>query len=117
MAIRPEAEAIINKYKSSSPFLFPVFTSAMSEEDRNKARKNFTRVINDRLKEMSEELEIELKITTYVSRHTYATTLKRAGVNTSFISDALGHNDEKTTQIYLDSIENTELDEIEKDIL
>jgi integrase len=34
--------------------------------------------------------------------------LKRAGVNVSYISEALGHSDMKTTQSYLGSFENEE---------
>lgn len=48
-------------------------------------------------------------LTTYVARHTYATVLKRAGVNIAIISETMGHSDIKTTQIYLDSFENTQI--------
>ena len=42
------------------------------------------------IKIIGKELEIETPITTYVARHTYATILKRNGVLTSIISNALG---------------------------
>ena len=32
-------------------------------------------------------------ITTYTARHSYATVLKRSGVNISYISESLGHTD------------------------
>ena len=43
--------------------------------------------------------------------------LKRAGVSTSLICDALGHSSERVTQIYLDSFENTQLKAAMKNLL
>ena len=43
--------------------------------------------------------------------------MKRSGVSTAIISESLGHESEKTTQIYLDSFENSVLDEASKAIL
>ena len=47
---------------------------------------------------------------TYIIRHTFATVLKRSGVNIAIISESLGHSDLSTTQIYLDSFENSQID-------
>jgi site-specific recombinase XerD len=55
-------------------------------------------------------LNIPIKLTTYVARHSYATVLKRAGVATSIICESLGHSSEKVTQIYLDNFENNQID-------
>lgn len=43
--------------------------------------------------------------------------MKRSGISTSVISEALGHVSERTTQIYLDSFENDVLDEASQAIL
>ena len=56
-------------------------------------------------------------MTTYVGRHTYATTLKNAGVSISMISEALGHETEQVTQIYLKQFEHEELDRADLDAL
>jgi site-specific recombinase XerD len=60
-------------------------------------------MVNVDLKDIGKKLEISTKLTTYVARHTFATVMKRNGVPVSLIGQALGHEDEKTTQIYLDS--------------
>ena len=78
--------------------------------------KHFEKV-NACLKTLGDELELDKKLTTYVARHSYATTLKRAGVSTSLICDALGHSSERVTQIYLDSFENTQLKAAMKNLL
>jgi len=54
--------------------------------------------------------ECSITISTYVSRHSWATIAKRAGIPTAIISEGMGHDSEKTTQIYLDSFENEVLD-------
>lgn len=41
------------------------------------------------------------KITTYAARHSFATVLKRSGANIAYISESLGHQDLKTTEITL----------------
>ena len=75
------------------------------------------KIVNGELKTIGEKAGIETKLTTYVARHSYATILKRSGISTSIISEAMGHDSEKTTQIYLDSFENNVLDEASKMIL
>ena len=56
-------------------------------------------------------------MTTYVARHSFASILKNYGVNVSLISEMLGHTDLKTTQIYLDSFENEQIDEAMSNLL
>ena len=50
----------------------------------------------------------------HTARHSFATVLKKSGVNIGIISQALGHQDIKTTQIYLDSFDNEQIDEAMK---
>ena len=57
------------------------------------------------------------KITHYWAWHTYATTLKRSGISTAVISEALGHSSEVTTKAYLDKFEQTEVDNTLKHLI
>ena len=75
------------------------------------------RKVNRELKLWGESLGLPTKLTTYVARHTYATVLKRSGVNIALISESLGHSDLSTTQIYLDSFENSQIAEAMKNLL
>ena len=54
---------------------------------------------------------------TYAARHSFASVLKKSGVNIALISEALGHSDLATTQIYLDSFDNEQVDEAMKNLL
>ena len=102
-----EARDVLNKYRSDSEYLFPIFLQYHKTEQqrRNRLHKVITKV-NDALKEIGKELGIPIDLTTYVARHSYATVLKRSGVSTAIISESLGHSSERVTQIYLDSFEN-----------
>lgn len=117
--LQAKAMDIINKYANSeSPYLFPILNSFHKTEQQkaNRVHKVITKV-NKRLKDIGKELNISIDLTTYVARHSFATVLKRSGVNTSIISESLGHSSEKVTQIYLDSFENSQMDEAMKNLL
>ena len=73
--------------------------------------------VNQDLKEIAKMANIEAKLTTYVARHTFATTLKKEGVSTSKISELMGHTNESITQTYLDSFDNQELYEATLNLL
>lgn len=109
-----EAKAIIEIYdnNSSNSYLFPIISALHKTEQMklNRLHKVITKV-NKALKQIGEELDLPIKLTTYVARHSFATVLKRAGVSTSIICESLGHSSEKITQIYLDSFENSQIDE------
>ena len=53
----------------------------------------------------------------HLARHSFATILKKSGVNIGIISQALGHQDIKTTQIYLSKFDNEQVDDAMKNLL
>lgn len=117
--VHPKAMEIIDKYKSpSNPYIFPILSTFHKTEQQklNRIHKVIGKV-NKHLKNFGIELELDKKLTTYVARHSFSTTLKRAGVSTSIISEALGHSSEKVTQIYLDSFENSQMDAAMQNLL
>ena len=108
-----QAREIINKYhEKKARYLFPIFDAKVHKtpvQKKNRVHKVLAKV-NRELKVLASELEIEADMTTYVARHSFATILKNSGVNISLISEMLGHTDLKTTQIYLDSFDNKQMD-------
>ena len=118
LPLQQDALDVLNKYRSESDYLFPIFLPYHKTEQqrRNRLHKVITKV-NDALKDIGKELGIPIDLTTYVARHSYATVLKRSGVSTAIISESLGHSSEKVTQIYLDSFENSQIDEAMKNLL
>ena len=85
-------------------------------QKKNRVRKVLAR-INKELKVLASELEIKTDVTTYTARHSFASILKNTGVNIALISQALGHQDIKTTEIYLSKFDDKQMDEIMSNLL
>ncbi len=119
----PESQQIIDRYASSSAgerdYIFPILDCNVHKTEQqiyNRVHKVLGH-INKNLETLSKMAGIKTHLTTYVARHTYATVLKRSGVNIALISESLGHSDLSTTQIYLDSFENTQIDQAMQNLL
>ena len=70
-----------------------------------------------RLKRLAELLGLEMPLSSYTSRHTWATTARNHNVPLSIISAGMGHASEKTTQIYLASLESSVVDQANRSII
>lgn len=117
--IQPKAHAIINRYKKEeSPYIFPILSSFHKTElqKSNRIHKVISKV-NERLKQIGNELNLPITLTTYCARHSQATVMKKAGVSTSIIREIMGHSSERVTQIYLDSFDNEQIDSAMKNLL
>ena len=121
--LMPQAQEIIDKYSredaTEDDYIFPILDRTLHHSDLqifNRLHKVLIH-INRELKAWSKRIGLRTPLTTYVARHTYATVLKRSGVNIAIISESLGHSDLSTTQIYLDSFENSQIDEAMKHLL
>ena len=117
--LQPQAIELIKKYhRKESPYLFPILSDFHKTEMQkaNRIHKVITKV-NKRLKEIGEELNLPIPLTTYVARHSQATVMKKAGVPTAVIREIMGHSSERVTQIYLDSFDNEQIDEAMKNLL
>ncbi len=124
-----QMQEIVDKYRSqtqSSPYLLPFLTGGRCE-DRNKAMDNGqedSRLYHNaearmayHLKRLGAKIGINGKLTLYVARHSWATAARGHHVSLSVISEALGHNSETTTQIYLRSIQTSEIDDANAKVL
>ena len=109
--ITEKARVIIDRYndlKDPESYVFPIIYRKGKEY---MDYRNAMRLMNKKLKKISNLLKLDVPLTTYVSRHSWATIAKRSGIATAVISEGLGHESEETTQVYLDSFENNVLDD------
>ncbi|WP_336516450.1 site-specific integrase [Pollutibacter soli] len=108
------------KHSSGLPdeYVFPIFDESHSTPQKLHNRQiKMLRQVNKDLKEIGALAKLDTELTTYVARHSYATILKKSGISTSVISQAMGHDSEKTTQIYLESFEDDIIDQASRSIL
>ena len=64
-----------------------------------------------------QEIHRRTKCTSYVARHSWATTAKEEGVAISLISESLGHTSEQITHVYLASFNNNTISEVNKKVI
>lgn len=105
-------EKYANPFREDWNFIFPILDADIhktEQQKRDRIRKSLKK-INRELNNIGSMIGLKEPLTTYVARHTFATVLKRSGVNIAIISESLGHSDLSTTQIYLDSFENSQID-------
>lgn len=105
-----ESKAIFDKWKNQDSrkdsYVFPILEHNINPQRERELVQNITKLINKYMKKIANKVEINKNLTTYVARHSFSTVLKRSGVSTEFISEALGHSNLATTQSYLDSFED-----------
>ena len=110
-----EMRNIIAKYQrqgqTDEDYIFPILDRRVHRTEQQRYDRTHKVLTNTNrwLRKIGQRVGIE-HLTTYVARHTFATVLKRSGVNIAIISESLGHSDLSTTQIYLDSFENSQID-------
>ena len=115
--IEPSIQRIIDRYADSeSPYIFPILSSL----DANEAYEQYQVALNTHnrlLGRLSEILGCGCKLTSYTSRHSWATAARNHNVPISVISQGMGHTSEQTTQIYLTMLENSVIDDANKGII
>lgn len=115
--IEPCARQIIDRYKYySKTYVFPLLTYTNTQQ----AYKEYQSSINNYnhlLKKISKILFLDNALTSYTARHTWATIARNHNVPLSVISASMGHRSEKTTQIYLESLENSTIDNANHEII
>jgi len=108
VVITPAMKTIIASFEersAGSPYVFPVIDTRKGNERRQ--YETGLRIQNERLDLVARLADIHKKITTHVSRHTWATVAKDSEIDIPIISELLGHGDIKTTTIYLDSLDDS----------
>lgn len=100
-----EAKEIIKNWgvENVSPktHIFGYLDDSMDEQQKYDRRKYHRDQFNDRLKTISKRLGLNTNLSSYVARHSWATTLLRHDIPIGFISKGLGHSSIMTTEKYL----------------
>lgn len=111
-----EMQTILSKYpENKSDYLLPIIKAPDTNE--RSVYRNVGYNINLRLKAIAEILSINMPLTMYVARHSWASAAKAKGIPVSVISEGMGHDSESTTQIYLASLDSSVVDSANSIIL
>jgi integrase len=109
-------QEIVEKYDTSgTPYLLPIIRDM--EKDARRQYKNAAHLVNAKLKKLGEQLGLGIPLTTYVARHAWASIAKSKNIPVSTISEAMGHDSETTTRIYLASLDTSVVDKANSLIL
>lgn len=104
----PELEEIMRRYyRKDSPYVFPfLHESRKGNIGKELSEKSALRRINRAVYNIIGDV----KLTTYVLRHTWATLMLEDGSQVEVISQCMGHSSIRTTQIYLSRISSRKID-------
>lgn len=95
--------------KKQNDFIFNI-VKGETEEDRYTAIRTELKRYNTALKQIGQTVGVEMNLTSYIARHSYASIAKMKGVPIAVISEALGHENVEVTQVYLNSFDTEVLD-------
>lgn len=101
--------------KTQGDFIFPIILREKPEQQYQDVIRLRT-MYNDKLKSIAKLCGIEQSLTSYVSRHSFATNAMLQNIPIQAISSMLGHSKLNTTQIYLKSLPNEMLDDYNEDL-
>ena len=111
--IEKSIQEILDNYQTQTidDFLLPIYTL------KNRDHVSQLRTYNKRLKKISVILELEKPLSSYVTRHSWATIALRKGISIETISESMGHESETTTRIYLALLGQSVIDKANADVI
>ena len=111
-------QTIIDKYAEQtkdSPYMLPILTGKETSPYTQYRKVEYN--TNYNLKKIGKMIGLKIPLTTYVARHTWASIALHMNIPIATISEGMGHNSYKTTQIYLESIDVATINEANKRII
>lgn len=116
IAWEPEMQMILDKYpENDTDYLLPIITKPVNNERNTYRNKGYN--INHNLKKIAAMVGVNVPVTLYSARHSWASAAKAKGIPLSVISEGMGHDSEATTQIYLASLDTSVVDKANTIIL
>ncbi|MFK2820401.1 site-specific integrase [Flavobacteriaceae sp. LMIT009] len=116
----PAKKIIDDMHGDDNDYLLPILTNDVVE-DSLQAKciiKQWVKTTNKYLKRLGEQIELDLPLTGYVSRYSFANIAKKQGYSNELIAEALGHAyGNKTTAIYLDAFDENKLDVMHYEVI
>lgn len=104
-----DMQRLLDKYReNASDYLLPIIKRPGTVERFTYLNAGYK--INQNLKKLAKKVGVQIPLTLYVARHSWASAARANGIPVSVISEGLGHDSETTTQIYLASLDTSAVD-------
>lgn len=112
---KPMQEIIAKYDTSATPYLLPIIQDM--DADNRRQYRNAAHRVNLWLKKLGKQMGLPIPLTSYVARHAWASIARSKNIPISTISEAMGHDSENTTRIYLASLDTSVVDKANRLIL
>lgn len=112
ITLEPWMWEIIERYRCEnpdSPYLLRIIRRPGSIPEERRQYESALRLYNKHLYQLSIRLGLEVRLTSYVARHTWATLAYNADIPVAKISAGLSHASEEITHTYLRSFSTEQL--------
>ena len=112
ITLEPWMWEIIERYLCDdldSPYLLRIIRQPGSIPEERRQYESTLRLYNKHLYRLSERLGLEVRLTSYVARHTWATLAYNEDIPVAKISAGLSHASEEITHTYLRSFSDEQL--------
>ncbi len=112
---KPMQEIANRHSQTSSPYLLPILRTPDADERR--CYLNALRTLNRHLKTIGRLVGCPIPLTSYCARHAWASIAQSEHVPIGIICEAMGHTSERTTRIYLASLDTSAVDKANRKVL
>ncbi len=107
-------DKIVSRHSGTGKYLFDIIDDHDDAATiQNKIDKK-TSSVHKQIKKMAKVLEIDPGLSFVWGRHSYTTNVHKAGVDMKAISETLGHTSLKTTENYIDSLQDENQSKIDE---
>ena len=116
----PAKKLINNMHHKNNDYLLPILSNDVIEDSLQAKRiiSQWIKTTNKYLKRTGDQIELDIPLTSYVSRYAFANIAKKLGYSNELIAEALGHAyGNKITNIYLDAFDENKLDGMHYEVI
>lgn len=115
IVVTEQMQELIDKYANDGEYIFPIIDDSLPISAYKQYRLALGK-INRHLKKIAFISNINIRLTTYTARHTWATLARDSGAPISVISAGLGHTSEEMTRVYLKDFDKEILANVNRNV-
>lgn len=105
---------ITKKYNTDTEYILPIITN---DNYKHRQYRAALKQIDRNLKKVAAKVKLNIPLTLYVARHSWASIAESKDIPIATISEGMGHDSETTTRIYLKSLDTSIIDRANRKIL